>query len=321
MRGVTLRQLRAFLLVARHHSFVQAAAELHLTPSAVSLQIKELEQAVGMPLFSRSARASSLTGAGEVLLADVQRALAALQHAEETLARLRARHGGAVIVGMVSSAKYILPRLLAQFHLLRPEVPVQLTVANREHLLEQLCRGQVDLAIMGAPPADLEGQAQPFASQPLAVVAAPEHELAFRRAVPASALAEHHFVVREPGSGTRAAMVRFFAEAHVQPRRLLEHTGNDAVKHAVLANMGLAFVSLHAVALELQCRLLVVVDVIGLPVTRTWYAVHMHAPGLGEGARCLRDFIVVHAAGALVHEFPDGYGPSPVPAPYPAATH
>lgn len=152
MRGATLRQLRAFALVARHHSFVKAAAELHLTASAVSLQIRELEHASRMALFDRHARTVSLTHAGEVLLVDVQQALRTLQHAAQALARLRGQSGGPLRVGMVSSAKYFLPRLMARFHECHREVALQIHVGNRDRLLDELRQGEVDLAIMGAPP-------------------------------------------------------------------------------------------------------------------------------------------------------------------------
>ena len=155
MRGATLRQLRAFSSVARHHSFQRAAAELHLTPSAVSLQIKELEQALKLPLFGRSGRTSCLTPAGELVLIDVNRALLALKDADDKLNRLRGEETGVVSVGMVSNAKYFLPRILAGFHSAHPRVELRVSVGNREQLLRQLSNSEVDFAVMGQPPASL----------------------------------------------------------------------------------------------------------------------------------------------------------------------
>lgn len=286
MRGVTLRQLRAFSLVSRHHSFALAAAELHLTPSAVSLQIKELEQAAGTPLLGRMPKGSWLTPAGELLLADVHVALAALQHADEALRRLKQRMAGVVSVGMVSSAKYFLPRLLARFRAEHEGVELRLTVANRDRLLDLLRRGEIDVAVMGAPPDDFDGTAEAFATLPMGVLASPEHDLAQARSIPVEKLSSLDFIVREPGSGTRAAMERFFFDRRLELPPLTEVLGNSALKQAVMANLGLAFLSMHAAALELQSQLLVALDVVGLPLMRRWFVVHRQPvePGAAEVA-------------------------------------
>jgi DNA-binding transcriptional LysR family regulator len=286
--------MRAFALVARHSSFLHAAAELHLTASAVSLQIKELELAAGMPLFDRHSKAVSLTQAGEVLLVDVQQALRALEHASQALSRLRKRATGLVTVGMVGSAKYFVPRLMARFRELHREVRLQIVVANRDGLIESLHRGQVDLAIMGMPPGALAAHGEAFAVQPLGIIAAPEHELAQARAVPPQALAGHEFILREPGSGTRAALERFAEEQGLVLPLRREMTGNDGVKQAVMANLGLAFLSLHAAALELQSGLLVTVDVVGLPLVRRWFVVEADPATSSDAARALRCYIVDH---------------------------
>jgi DNA-binding transcriptional LysR family regulator len=201
MRGATLRQLRAFSAVAHHHSFVRAARQLHLTPSAVSLQIKELEQTVGLPLFGRGGGASSLTAAGEMLLMDVNRALSALQDADEKVNRLHGGETGVVSVGIVSNAKYFMPRFLAKFHAAHPGVGLRVRVSNREQLLRQLSNNEVDFAVMGQPPDDLDVDSEALAPQPLGILAAPEHSLAQSRGIPAAALADFDFIVRECGHG------------------------------------------------------------------------------------------------------------------------
>jgi DNA-binding transcriptional LysR family regulator len=294
MKGATLRQLRAFSLVAHHCSFWRAAAELHLTPSAVSLQIKELEQTLGMPLFARDGKAVSVTRTGEMLLVDVNRALLALRDADDTLARLHGRESRLVTIGMVSNAKYFLPRVLAQFRTAHPGVELRLSVGNREQLVRQLACGAVELAVMGSPPGELDTSAAAFAPQPLGIIAAPEHPLARVRSIPVSTLAKFEFVVREPGSGTRAAMDRFFNEAQVTPIHVMEMSSNEAIKQAVMANMGLAFVSLQTASLELQSSLLVAADVVGLPVSRRWYVVHLRHEPLSDAAASLRQMIIAH---------------------------
>jgi len=303
VRGASLRQLRAFAAVARHHSFVRAAAELHLTPSAISLQIKELEQAVGLSLFGRSGRAAALTRAGELLLVDVSRALLALKDAEDTLSRLRGAETGVVSVGIVSNANYFMPRLLARFHAAHPNVELRVSVGNREHLVRQLGSREIDLGIMGEPPADLGCRYDQLAPQPFGIVAAAEHPLARETRIPAAALTGLAFLVRESGSGTRAAMDLFFRNAEIVPARVMELTSNETIKQAVIANMGLAFLSFHTTAVELRSGQLVALDIVGLPVMRRWHVVSLAVDPLSDAAESLRRFILELGAGVIAHQF------------------
>jgi len=291
MRGASLRQLRAFSAVAHHHSFARAARQLNLTPSAVSLQIKELEQRVGLPLFGRSGKDSCLTAAGELLLADVNRALSALDDVFNSVDRLHGSETGVVSVGMVSNSKYFMPRFLARFHAVHPGIRLRVCVSNREQLLRQLENGEVDFAVMGQPPEDEDLRSEVLAPQPLGVVAAPEHGLAQERAIPAAALGGCDFIVREPGSGTRAAMDRFFDQAHISPPQVMELPCNESIKQAVIANMGLAFLSLHAAPVELLGRSLVVLDIVGLPMMRCWHLVSSRSRPMSVAANSLRSFI------------------------------
>jgi DNA-binding transcriptional LysR family regulator len=303
MRGSTLRQLRAFSLVARHHSFGRAAAELHLTPSAVSLQIKELEQSVGLALFGRNGRASVTTPAGEILLIDVHRALRALKDADDAVNRLRGRETGLVSIGMVSNAKYFVPRLLGRFHSLYPGVEIRVIVGNRERLLRHLANGEVDFAVMGQPPRELNTRSEPLGPQPLGIIASPDHRLAVERDIAAESLVTQEFIVREVGSGTRAAMDRFFHEMHISPVRVIELDSNESIKQAVIGNMGLAFISLHTVSLELQTGMLVILDVVGLPIIRRWNVVSPESETMCDAAQSMRRFIVDFGGGFIEHAF------------------
>ncbi len=292
MRGATLRQLRAFSAVAKHRSYARAAAELHLTPSAVSLQIKELEQSIGLSLFGRAGRSSCLTRAGELLLVDVNRAFDALKDADETLNRLCGRETGVAAVGMVTNATYFLPRLLAKFHAVHPDIELQVSVGNRDQLLKKLGSGEIDFAVMGQPPASFEASFDMLATQPLGIIAAPEHPLSREREIPAATLADCEFIVRETGSGTRAAMDRFFNESHIAPRYHMEMGSNESIKQAVMANMGLSFLSLQTAQLELRNSLLVALDVVGLPLIRSWHVVRADSNPLGPAAESLRRYIL-----------------------------
>jgi LysR family transcriptional regulator, low CO2-responsive transcriptional regulator len=303
MKAVSLRQLSVFVAVAKHLSFARAAEELHLTQPAVSMQIKELEAGVQLPLFERAGRSVRLTMPGEYLLVYARRVLATLKEAGDAMAKLRRVQGGRITIGMVSTAKYFLPRMLARFRVQHPAVEMRLAAGNREQLSRLLHDNEVDLAVMGRPPRELDTRAEPFAAHPLAVVASPEHPLARRREIPAQALNTEEFIVREPGSGTRAAMEHFFRDQRIAPAQTMEMSSNETIKQAVIANMGLAFLSLHTVALELSAGELVVLDVLGLPLVRRWYVVNIQGKPLSPAAEAFRYFILDQGERLLAAQF------------------
>lgn len=293
MRNVTLRQARVFTEAARTLSFVRAAERLHLTPPAVTLQIKELEAAVGLPLFDRHGRHISLTTAGEYYLVYARRLLAIVKEAEDAMARLRRLESGLLTVGMVSTAKYFVPRLLARFHQLHPGVEVRLQVTgNREQLVALMHSGDIDLAIMGRPPKELATRTEPFAAHPHVFIAPPDHPLLGLDSIPVSALETQAFIIREAASGTRAAMNAFFAEHGFQPRSIMEMPSNESIKQAVMAGMGLSFLSLHTLWLELKSGLMHVLPVEGSPVMRTWNIVRLTPRTLSPAAEAFREFML-----------------------------
>jgi DNA-binding transcriptional LysR family regulator len=304
MKNASMRQLKVFVAVARHASVSRAAEELHLTPPAVSMQLKDLEADIGLPLFDRVGRNVSLTMVGEHLVVYAQRVLATLREADTAVARLRGLASGTLVIGMVSTAKYFLPRLLARFREEHPGVDLRLSLGNRETLVRQLHGNEVDLAVMGRPPRELDTRAEPFAAHPHAVVAAAGHRLAYAEAIPPSALAGEGFIVREEGSGTRAAMEQFFREHALRPPVIMEMSSNETIKQAVIANMGLSFLSLHTLGLELELGLLAVVPVEGLPLVRRWHVVNMRGRALSPAAEAFRYFILERAEAFLAQLFP-----------------
>jgi len=288
MRAVTLHQLRLFASAARHQSFASAARELHLTQPAVSMQIKELEETVGLPLFDRGARRISLTTPGEYFLVYARRMLATLKDAEDTMARMRGAQTGRLVVGMVTTAADFLPRMLSGFLREHPGVEVQLTIGNRRSLVELLHRNEVDLAVMGSPPRELDTRAEPFAAHPITAFASPGHPLVGQPHLPPQVLANERFIVREDGSGTRAAMEVFFRTHRISPHYAMEVASNEAVKHAVSAGLGVAFLSMHTVRLALSAGELAPLDVDGLPIMRAWHVVQLRSRTLAPAAEAFR---------------------------------
>jgi DNA-binding transcriptional LysR family regulator len=307
MKNATLRQLRVFASVARHLSFVRAAEELKLTPPAVSMQIKELEIEVGLPLFDRTSRQVSLTMVGEYMLAQTRRVLSAMRDAEDLVARFRGLQTGALDVGMVSTAKYFLPRLLAQFREDHPGIEIRLQVANnREQIVSLMQEGDIELAIMGRPPDGYSTRAEPFAMHPHVLVTAVDHRFARMEVVPSSALVGEGFIVREPRSGTRAVFDEYVRAHQLAPRVVMQMSSNEAIKQAVMAGMGIAVLSLHTIGLELDHRLIASPDTQGLPILRRWHVVNNSAKTLSPAAEAFRYFVLERGEAFLAKQFPGG---------------
>ncbi len=290
--NVTFRQLRVFAEVVRHGSVKRAAEALHLTPPAVSMQIKEVESQVGLPLFDRVGRQLSLSTAGEYFLVYARRLLGTLKEADDAMARFRGVESGLLTIGIVSSAKYFLPQLLAQFRAEHPAVEVRLRLGNREQLAALMQANEVDLSVMGRAPKEWPSRAEPFAMHPHVLVTAPNHPFSKAENVPAAALAREGFIVREPGSGTRAALEEFLTAHHLQPMFIMEIANDEAIKQAVMAGLGVSLVSLHTIGLEWRSGLIAAPHVEGLPLMRRWHLVNAAAKMLSPAAEAFRYFML-----------------------------
>jgi DNA-binding transcriptional LysR family regulator len=303
MKNATFRQLRVFTEVARHLSFARAAESLHLTPPAVTMQVKELEGHVGLPLFERTGRKVTLTTAGEYMLVYARKMLATLKDAEDAAARLQQLEAGTLTIGMVSTAKYFLPRLLTEFQREHEGIEIRLAVGNREQLVNMLQGNDVDIAVMGRPPKELATRAEPFAAHPHVFVAPTDHPLLRVGHPTMESLQPYGFIVRESGSGTRAAMEKLFESARFEPRISMEMSSNETIKQAVMAGMGISFLSLHTIGLELENRLISVLDVEGTPIVRAWNVVHTLSKLLSPAAEAFRYFMLERAESHLAEKY------------------
>jgi DNA-binding transcriptional LysR family regulator len=230
--------------------------------------------------------------------------LAAMRDAEDVVARFRGLKTGALDVGMVSTAKYFVPRMLAKFRDDHPGVEVRLQVCNnRDELVALMQQGAVELAIMGRPPQGWPTRAEPFAMHPHVLVTSVDHAFAHRELVPARALAEEGFIVREPGSGTRAALDEYLHAHHLTARVVMQMSSNEAIKQAVMAGMGISLLSLHTIGLELDHGLIATPEAEGLPVMRRWHVVNNLAKTLSPAAEAFRYFILEHGEAFLAAQF------------------
>jgi DNA-binding transcriptional LysR family regulator len=297
--------MRVFAAVARHLSFTRAAQELHLTQPAVSQQVSLLEEEVGMPLFEHQGRRIRLAPAGMELLRYATQVTELLREAGEALAALRGLKRGVLKLGAVSTAKYFAPTLLSAFTPQYPQVTIKFTVANREEIVKLLGANELDLVIMGRPPRELDTTAEPFARHPFVIIAAADHPLARRHRIPLKSLARESFIIREQGSGTRASMEHVFRERGVTFRASMEVSSNETIKQAVMAGMGLSFISSHTIGLESVTGKLAILDVVGLPIVRDWYVIHLREKILSPIASAFRAYLLENGARVILETVGD----------------
>ncbi|QOJ23714.1 MAG: LysR family transcriptional regulator [Gammaproteobacteria bacterium] len=299
MLHLTLRQLKVFESVARNLSYSRAAEELHLTQPAVSMQIKQLEENISLPLFEHLGKRIYLTEAGRELYQYSRAISQQLADMEVALDELKGMERGKLNISVVTTANYFAPHLLAKFCQRYRGVTVSLNVSNREAVLKQLTDNVIDLAIMGQPPENLDIDDESFMENPLVVVAPPDHSLCKEHNIPVKRLANETFLVRESGSGTRSAMERFFAAHKIKINKGMETDTTEAIKQAVQAGMGLGIMSQHTAELELETGRLKILDVQGFPIIRYWHVVHRKNKRLSSVAKAFREFLLKEAAGLL----------------------
>jgi DNA-binding transcriptional LysR family regulator len=291
--NVTVKQLKIFLEVARRRNMMHAAAALHLTPPAVSMQIKEMERQVGLSLFDRNKRHVALSTAGEYFVTYATSVLAKLKEAETALARFKGLDGGVLTIGIVSTTAYFVPRLLARFHEKHPGVDVKLRVVNsRQQLLALMNAAEVDLMVLAQPLAGISSHAEVFAANPLVFVCPPRHPLLKRASLSANALNERPLIVREQGSRTRAVLETFLLAHKCTPQITMEIPSVEMIKQAVMAGLGLGFLSLQTVGLELRHGLLKVLAIADTPVMDVWNIVHLQSRVLSPAAEAFRRFVI-----------------------------
>lgn len=292
MLHLTLRQLKVYESVARHLSHSRAAEMLHLTQPAVSMQIKQLEENIGLPLFEQLGKKLYLTEAGLELQRYARNILQQLTEAESVFADMKGMKRGKLAISVASTASYFMPQLLAGFTQQYPGITISLNVTNRETLLQQLAINDMDLAIMGRPPQGLGLDATSFMDNPLVVIAPPDHALARQKTIALARIQQETFLVREQGSGTRIAMERFFSEQGITLTTGTEMSTNEAIKQAVQAGMGLGILSLNTVGLELETGRLAVLDVEAMPIMRHWYVVHREGKRLSSVALAFKRYLL-----------------------------
>jgi DNA-binding transcriptional LysR family regulator len=294
LRHLTLHQLRIFQAVAAHNSFARAAEALHLSPPTLSLQVKQLANTVGQPLFEQLGKKIFLTSAGQTLADAATDISKRMELLAEDLSALQGVERGRLKLAILTTVKYTVPKLLGAFCAAHPGIEVSMVVGNRENLLQRLARNDDDLYIMGQPPEHMELICEDFADNPLVLVAPPDHPLAAQTAISPNALIGASFIMREPGSGTRLTTERFFTEAGVEVVNRLEVGSNEAIKQTVAGGLGLAVLSATTVVSELALGELVKLDVQGFPLIRHWHLVYARGKRLSPAALAFKRWLAEH---------------------------
>lgn len=292
MKNLSLRQLQVFDAVAESASYSAAAERLGITQPAVSMLMRQLEADAGVPLTVRQGRRMDLTAAGAMLLRHARTILEQTRLAGESLASLASGRSGHLHLGVVSTANYFAPKLLMEFQRSVPGVSFKLSVARRDEILAMLKDHRIDVAIAGHPPGEAEVEAETFARNPHVIVAAPGHRMAGQRRVAWRELRDEPFIFRETGSATRQFLEHLLLSKALKVNVTIELAGNETVKQAVMAGMGISFLSAHAVQVELQARRMAVLDVVDMPKWLDWCLLHRRDSQLGGLSAAFREFVL-----------------------------
>ncbi len=291
MKQVTFHQLKVFEVTARRGSFTRAAEELFLTQPTVSIQMKQLTKAVGLPLFEQVGKRLYLTQAGRELLATCQDIFERLSQFEMTVSDLQGLKRGQLRISVITTAKYVIPRLLGPFCEKYPGIDVSLIVTNHENILERLRDNLDDLYIPSQSPENMDVHCHSFLDNPLVVLASRNHPLAQEKYIPLERLNGESFIMRETGSGTRQGVEKLFREHDISIKVRLELGSNEAIKQAVAGGLGISVLSRHCLALEGQSGQLVILNVEGFPVERHWHIVYPKGKQLSVVAQTFFDYL------------------------------
>jgi len=293
IRHATLRQLQVFEAIFRLGSFTRAAEELFLTQPTVSMQIRKLTDAIGMPLFEHVGRNVEPTEAGGELYAVCRSMFTTLANLEMKIADLKGMKRGRLRLAVVTTAKYLAPEMLGKFSQLFPGIDLALKVSNRERIIDRMQANEDDLYIMGqAPEGEIEVESYLIAPNPLVIIAPRGHPLVGKKNVPLEEIAKEPFIIREPGSGIRDATFKAFDVKKLRPNIRMELGSNEAIKHAVVGGLGLSVLSLHTLSLEGADGPVAILDVEGFPILRNWFIVYPKGKELSLVAQTFLDFVI-----------------------------
>ena len=289
--NATLHQLKVFEAVARHNSFTRAAEELFLTQPTVSMQVKQLSKTIGMPLFEQVGKKLYLTESGKELFATCKDVFDRMSRFDIAIANIKGLKQGSLRLSAITTAKYVIPRILGPFCNRYPGIDISLTVTNHQYVLEGLAANQSDLYVVSHVPEDLDVEAYSFMENPIVMLAQKDHPLVGQKNIALERIAEEPFIMREPGSGTRRAVQSLFDEHEIPLRVRLDLGSNEAIKQAIAGGMGISALSKHTLALDGLNSQLAILDVEQFPIARDWYVIYPSGKQLSAIAQAFFDYL------------------------------
>jgi DNA-binding transcriptional LysR family regulator len=292
IRHATLHQLKIFHALSQHMSITRTAEALHLTPPAVSIQVKQLAESAGEPLIDQVGKQIFLTDAGKAVAEASKDILERIDSLQDELAGIQSLEQGSISVSIITTAKYFVPRLLGTFASQYPDIEVALFVGNRQSVLDRLSENKDDFYVLGRPPDNLKVEAIPFAPNPLVAIAPPDHPLAKTKNISAERISEEPFIIRESGSGVRMSTLQYFRERNLSINIRMELGSNEAVKQIVMGNLGISFLAESTLTKELELGELIKLDVEGLPIERHWFMVHQSKKLLSPLANAFKEYLM-----------------------------
>ncbi len=292
IRHATLHQLKIFYALSQHMSITRTAESLHLTPPAVSIQVKQLAESAGEPLIDQVGKQIFLTDAGKAVAEASKDIFERIDSLQDELAGIQSLEQGSLSIAIITTAKYFVPRLLGTFASQYPDIEVALFVGNRQSVLDRLSENKDDFYVLGRPPDNLKVEAIPFAPNPLVAIAPPEHPLANSKKISAERISKEPFIVRESGSGVRMSTLQYFRERNLSINIRMELGSNEAVKQIVMGNLGISFLAESTLAKELELGELIKLNVEGLPIERHWFMVHQSKKLLSPLASAFKEYLM-----------------------------
>ena len=297
MKNLTLRQLRSIQAIDKTKKISAAAREIGLTAPAVTLQLKRVEEAGEIQLFERSWEGMHITTAGRAYVEAAGAIEGILRQLEDKIDAIKGGKSGRIRLGIVSTAKYFAPYLVAEFAKINPDIEILMTVGNREHLLEMLHANEADIFIMGRPPNNINVKSFILGDHPLVVIAPPDHPLANRREISKERIADETFLIREKGSGTRTSLEIYLGEIPGKLDALgIEMDSIETIKQSVMAGMGIGIISAHTIAQEVEGGRMVILDVEGMPIKRQWFAVARATMAISPAMESFQNFLQQNCA-------------------------
>ncbi|GGM79168.1 MULTISPECIES: LysR family transcriptional regulator [Shewanella] len=301
LRHLSFRLLEVYVQVVRLGNISAAARTLHLTQPTVSLQLKKLADILGEPLLNSIDGRMSPTLIGQELYRAACDTLSRFEDFDAFIQQARGGSIGHINIGLVTTAKYVVPRILGAFYRQFPQVKVTLNIGNRAHILGRFERQEDDLYLFSHPPSGEQVLSARIIKNPLQLIAPKDHWAVGRQQVRFSELKQERFIIREPGSATRLMFESWCSAQGIALSETMQIESNEAIRLSVASGLGLSVISAHT--LQEGREKPAILSVNGFPLESNWYLVGRRDKRLPYAAMQLVAFMATHLAECIEPEW------------------